>query len=279
MDRSIVHDVHMAINLAHRFIYFVPEAAECYEAFGVSGRGPYFASRAAPLGPVPDEVVLATFYNFSPRAVRAAMPGMWEAATPAQWQAARFRAAELALQRVGGADGVLSAAEIAEARALVDPVVAGLELAGRPLAAANAAVALPDDPLTALWQQITVIREWRGDVHIALLVANEVGPCACMVLQVGTGRFPLGITQATRQWDEAEWAASITELAGRGWVDATGAMTDAGVAERERIEDETDRLCEPIWAPIGEAGATRLAELVRRIHTAMDAAGTFAALS
>ncbi len=279
MDRSVVHDVHMAINLAHRFIYFVPEAAEEYATFGVSGRGPYFASRAAPLGTVPDEVVLATFYNFSPAAVSAAMPGMWAAAGPDQWQAARFRAASRALERVIGAPGLLAVAEIAEARSILERVVAGLDLAGKPLGAANAGLVFPEDPLAALWQQVTVLREWRGDVHIALLVANDIGPCPCMVLQVGTGRFPLGITQATRQWDETQWAAAITELAGRGWVDAAGTMTAAGTAARERLEDDTDRLCSAMWSPVGEAGATRLAELLGRVHAAMDAAGTYAALA
>jgi hypothetical protein len=229
------------------------------------------------MGAVPDEVILATFYNFSERAVRSAnIATVWAAASPADLQAARFRAVRRALDRVGV---TYTADEIAEARALIDPVVSGLSLAGKPLAAANAAVKLPDDPIVALWQQVTVIREWRGDVHIALLVANDIGPCACMVLQVGTGRFPLGITQATRQWNEVEWAKAIVELGARGWVDPTGAMTAAGTDAREHIEDETDRLCSPIWGPIGDVGAARLTVLLDRIHQAMTAAGTYAALT
>lgn len=272
MDLSVVHDVHMAINLAHRFVYFVPEAAEEYAALGVDGRGGYFGSRVAPLGAVPTSVVLATFYNFSPTAVRAGMNGVWAAATPEALQAARFRAAERSMRRVGVS---LSPDELAAARAIVDPVVAGLDLAGKPLAAGNAEIELPGDPLVALWQQITVLREWRGDVHIALLLANGVGPCDCMVLQVGTGRFPLAITQATRQWTEAEWAASIERLAGRGWVDASGAMTPDGTAARERIEEETDRLCAPIWDGVDEASVQRLTSLLRPINDAMVAAGTY----
>lgn len=227
MDPSIVHDVHMTINLVHRFVYFVPEAAEEYAKLGVTGRGSYFASRAAPMGPVPDEMVLATFYNFHPRAVHRAMAGMWAAAAPATWQAARFRAAQRALERVGAH---LSAA---------------------------------------------VLREWRGDVHIALLVANEVGPCDCMVLQVGTGRFPLDMAQASRQWDEDEWDAAISRLGARGWVGADGAMTANGTLERERIEADTDRLCAPIWEGVGNAAAARLGELISPIHAAMQAAGTY----
>lgn len=263
----------MAINLAHRFVYFVPEAAEEYSAVGVEGRGGYFASRSAPMGAVPDEVIIATFYNFHPRAVRAAMPGVWAAVSPEALQAARFRAVRRAIDRVGAQ---LPDGHIAEARAIIDPVVAGLDLAGKPLGAANAAVSLPDDPMVALWQQLAVVREWRGDVHIALLVTTAVGPCDCMILQVGTGRFPMGITQATRQWNEAEWAEGITRLAARGWVNDDGSMTADGIAAREQIEDDTDRLCAPIWAPVGEAAAARLTELISPVHAAMDAAGTYA---
>ena len=272
MDPTIVRNVHMAINAAHRFVYFVPEAAEEYAALGVTGFGGYFGSRTAPLGPVPSKVVLATFYNFSPRAVSAGMENVWETATPAALQAARFAAAGRALARTGVA---LTEAEITEARSLIDPVVARLDLAGKPLAAANAAIDLPADPLVALWQQVSIVREWRGDVHIAVLLHNDLGPCACMVMQVGTGRFPLAAARGSRQWDDEEWANAIEGLEDRGWVDAKGNVTPAGTDARERIEAETDRLCAPIWEPIGDAGAARLTELLAPIHAAMDAAGTY----
>jgi hypothetical protein len=276
MDIKTVHDVHMATNLVHRLVYFVPEAAEEYAAVGVTGPAGYFASRAAPLGAVPAEVVLATFYNFSPRVVMSAMPGVWDNTAPEALQAARFRVVQRALERVGA---LLPPQQIAEARALIDPVVAGLDLSGKPLAAANAAVALPDDALVALWQQVTVIREWRGDVHIALLIAGQVGPCDCLVLQVGTGRFPMRLAQATRRWDDSEWAAAVSRLSERGWADADGALTPAGTEARESLEAATDRLCAPIWDPIGDAGAARLAELILPIHGAIEAAGTYAALA
>ena len=275
MPASAVHDVHMAINLVHRLVYFVPEAAEEYAALGVAGAGGYFGSRSAPMGAVPDEVIIATFYNFSPLAVRSAMPGVWDTASPDSLQAARFRVVGRALERVGV---VLSADQIAEARALIDPVVAGLDIAGKPLAAANASVALPDDPLVALWQQLTVVREWRGDVHIALLVTNEIGPCECLVLQVGTGRFPMRIAQVTRRWDEGQWAAAIDGLAALGWVIADGTVTPEGVEARDRIEADTDRLCESIWRSVGDSGAARFGELILPIHKAIDAVGTYAVL-
>ena len=276
MDRSVVHDVHMMINVVHRLVYFVPEAVEEYAALGVKGAGGYFGSRAAPMGAVPDEVIIATFYNFSPLAVTSAMQGVWDAAAPESLQAARFRVVDRALQRVGAG---LSSERIAEARALIDPVIADLDVAGKPLAAGNAAIALPDDPMVALWQQVTVLREWRGDVHIAVLVTNEVGPCECLVLQVGTGRFPIRLAQATRRWDEAEWAAAIGRLGERGWVAADGTVTPQGVEARERLEADTDRLCASMWQPVGDSGAARLGDLIAPIHSAVDAAGTYAVLA
>ena len=178
------------------------------------------------------------------------------------------------MQRVG-AD--MQPGLISEARSLIDPVVAGLDLAGKPLAAANASVALPDDPMVALWQQLTVVRERRGDVHIALLVANEIGPCECLVMATGTGRFPLRLAQVTRRWDETQWADAVARLAERGWVTDDGTVTPAGVEARDRIEDDTDRLCSSIWRSVGDSGAVRFRELIAPINTAMTAAGTYGA--
>jgi len=275
VDMSAVREVSVAINTAHRFVYFVPEAAEEYAELGVTERAPaYFAARSAPLGPVPWQITLATFYNFSPRAVQS-MAGVWDAAAPEAWQAARFTVVTRAMERVGVA---LTADEIAEARSLIDPVVAAADLAGKPLAAANAALDLPADALTALWQQVTVLREWRGDAHIAVLTANRLGPCDCTVIQTGTGRFPLALARGTRMWDDAEWSDASARLAARGWLAADGTVTDAGTAAREQIEVETDELCAPLWEPIGADGARRLAALLAPINDAFTAAGTFGQL-
>ncbi|GAA2612316.1 SCO6745 family protein [Streptomyces axinellae] len=273
---NAVREASLAISSSHWFIYFVPEAAEEAAKFGVSDRGPaYFAFRSAPMGAVPWQVTLATFYNFSPRAVRS-MTGVWDAASPEEWQAARFVTADRALRRVGVG---LTADQIAEARSLIDPVVAGADYAGRPLAAANASVALPEDPLVALWQQATVLREWRGDAHLAVLAHHGLGPCDCVVLQSAAGRFPAKLAQSTRQWNDEEWAAATERLVARGWLAPDNTMTEAGTAAREQIETETDEHCAALWAPAGEAGARRLASLLTPINEAFAAAGTFEFLS
>ncbi|PWI40888.1 hypothetical protein [Streptomyces sp. ICBB 8177] len=274
-DLDTVRVVSRAVTAPHLFTYLAPETAEEAAELGVTDPGPvYLAFRSAAMGAVPWHVTLAAFYNFSPRAVRA-MAGVWDAAPPEQWQAARFRAAGRAMRRV---NVHLTGDHSAEARSLIDPVVAGADYAGKVLAAANASVVLPTDPLVALWQQITVAREWRGDAHLVVLVDNDLGPCDCLVLHTATGRLPTAVARATRQWDDEEWNAATARLVARGWLDSDSVMTDAGSAARERIEVETDEHCATLWAPIGNAGARRLASLIEPITDAFTAAGTFEAV-
>ncbi|MGC0318955.1 SCO6745 family protein [Kitasatospora acidiphila] len=275
MDLNAVRSVSHAVSAAHLFIYLAPETAEEAAELGVTDRGPaYLAFRSAAMGAVPWQVTLAAFYNFSPRAVRA-MAGLWNAAPPERWQAARFLAAARAMRRV---NVQLTDEHLAEARSLIDPVVAGADYAGKVLAAANASVALPPDPLVALWQQITVAREWRGDAHLVVLAANGLGPCDCLVLHTATGSLPTALARATRQWDDEEWSAATARLVARGWLDSNAMVTDAGRAARERIEVETDEHCAALWAPIGNAGACRFASLIAPITDAFTAAGTFQAV-
>jgi hypothetical protein len=84
--------VHDITTMFHAFVYFAPESASEYRALGVGGPSRYFASRAAPFGPVSADVVIATFYNFSPDLVRAGIDGVWDVVPPDEMQRARWRA-------------------------------------------------------------------------------------------------------------------------------------------------------------------------------------------
>lgn len=272
MELSLVNRVHALTNAVHRVVYFVPEAAEEYEKLGIVGRGGYVGSRSAALGAVSNELITALFYNFHPRAIRAAMDGVWSTTTPEAMLDARYRVVARALERFAVP---LDDGRRDEALELLTSVVDHLDVADKPMAAAHRAIGRPDDPWLALWQCTTVIREWRGDAHMAVLVTNDIGPCACNVLQVGTGRFPLAMTQASRQWSEQEWQAAIDALAARGWTDGAGALTPLGRTERERIETDTDRICAPLWSPIGEAGVQRVVEALAVVEAAAAAGGAY----
>src|SRR3954452_12284475 len=106
---ELARAAHRVLEPIHTLVYFVPENGERYAAAGVKGamRG-YFASRSAPLGKVPAEVVIAMFYNFSPAQVRSAIPSVWEVTTPQTMLDARLDGADAALRRLLG-DAVDSA--------------------------------------------------------------------------------------------------------------------------------------------------------------------------
>src|SRR5262245_16709880 len=99
----------------HAVVYFAPDAKATFEAIGLKGFWMrYFASRAAPLGAVPAEVVTAVFYNFPPAMVARALPDAWARATPTQLTAARLALADRTLRQVLG-EATIHSSTLAEA--------------------------------------------------------------------------------------------------------------------------------------------------------------------
>jgi len=258
-----------ALDLLHTVLYFAPEPAEEYQAVGLRGRAGYFASRAAPLGPVPPSVVAAMFYVFSPPLVEQVIPSAWVRAEPSVVLEARYRGIGRALRRILGRPG--EDPDLLEAEELVRRACAGLTPAGRPLYAAHAALPWPEDPLLALWHGATLLREHRGDGHVAALLLVGLDPVEALV----TGGLSTGTTdflKATRGWTEQEWSAGEDRLRARGLLDEAGGLTPAGVALRAEVESRTDRAALEGWRHLGVEGAERLLGLVqplgRRVHDA-----------
>src|SRR5918994_1508960 len=134
MSAILARKMWRTLEPYHGLIYFTPRASEAYAALGVRGQDGYFASRAAALGPVPAEVVIATFYNFEPGLVRRAIPAAWDAAPPAAFVDARLGAADLALRDVLG-DEAIGSSELRDA----DPRRPRDAGGGRPAAGARPA--------------------------------------------------------------------------------------------------------------------------------------------
>jgi hypothetical protein len=257
----------------HGLIYFAPEATAAYEALGVMGFDGYFASRAAPMGAVPAEVVVATFFNFNPAIVHRAIPAAWATTTPAALIDARFEAAARALRRAAG--DLLDDASVSRAAELARAAAEACDMAGRPLCAGHIALTWPDDPVLVLWHAITVLREFRGDGHIACLVEAGLDGIDALVFHAASGEVPRAGLQGTRQWDDAAWDVAVTKLGGLGWVEPDGSFTDAGAARRQQIEDRTDALALRPWEVLGEQGCDELRSLVRPLSKAIVAGGTF----
>jgi hypothetical protein len=255
----------------HALIYFADEFAQAGQKAGLRGFWQtYFALRAAPLGPVGPEVVTATFYNFAPGFVARRVPAVWNAVTPSDALTARLEGVDPALRRVLGA-GVASR-EVAEAADLVGAAAAAVDLPGRPLAAANCGVGMPDEPHLRLWQALTTLREHRGDGHVVALVQREIDGIAAHVLAAAAGRSNREWLQKARGWDDAAWDGAAAELTDRGWL-ADGELTAEGLAMVAAVEADTDRLARGPWRALGDAGCDRLAELLTPLRRGVVAAG------
>jgi hypothetical protein len=253
----------------HALVYFAPEAKPTFEEAGLKGGWMgYFASRAAAMGPVPAEVVIATFYNFHPNMVRRAIPDAWRLSTPERILEARRGVADVALRRLLG-DGVASD-EVSEAGTLARRAAEAADPAGRPLFAAHAALPWPEEPHLVLWHAATLLREFRGDGHVASLLAAGIDGCAAHVTMVAAGRYSAGMIRGFRGWSEEEWDQAVARLRKRGWLDGAGAFTEAGRAAREEVERRTDELALPPFEALGEEGCDRLALLMQAIHRRME---------
>lgn len=257
----------------HGAIYFVPEAREVYRALGLADRMQgYFASRSAPMGAVSADVVIATFFNFDPDLVRRSMHHVWDIAAPHDVVGARFRAVHRMIVRL--------IPEAVDAPAIHE----GLDLArraamaacerpeGRPLFAGHAGLAWPEEPHLALWHAVTLLREYRGDGHIAALTLAGLSGCEALVTHAAAGDVPAEVLQSTRDRTQQDWQAAIERLRSIGWLAPDGSFTDLGRERRAWIERHTDELAAAPFAVLGEAGCERLRELVRPLSRTMSAA-------
>ncbi|MEV4347565.1 hypothetical protein AB0J83_24185 [Actinoplanes sp. NPDC049596] len=259
----------------HAMIYFVPEAPERYAALGAGPSEGYFASRGAVFGPTGPGVVAATFYNFNPDLIARALPAVWERATPAAMVAARLAAADAALTRGLGAE-TLASPEVAEAAALARRAAeaAAAWPQGRPLFAAHLALPWPDEPHLVLWHAQMLLREFRGDGHVAALLTAGISGLEALVLHVASGEMDERFLRVSRGWGRDHWAGAVETLRTRGLLDErSDELTEAGRALRAEVEATTDRLAEPAYDAIGTDACVRLAELTRPLSRTLVKAG------
>ncbi|WP_369136941.1 SCO6745 family protein [Modestobacter versicolor] len=276
LDLRLVARTHRRLEPLHSQVYFAPETGERLTAAGLRpGRMGYFAGRAAPLGAVGPGVVTATFYNFAPSVVARHLPRAWTLADPEQVLAARHDAARASLTRLLGDD--VPTADVAELAELLREACGALTPEGRPLYAAHADLPWPADPVLQVWHGVSLLREHRGDGHVAVLLRHRLTGLEALVTHTLTGRgFTRETAQLSRGWSAAEWDAAAGGLADRGLV-ADGALTPAGIALREALEQETDELSAAPFAHLGTERTERVGELAAALTGRVLAAGAFPA--
>jgi hypothetical protein len=105
---------------------------------------------------------------------------------------------------------------------------------------------------------VNCLREWRGDVHWALVAAAGLDGVEASILHnawLGYDRDWLARSRGLPDDDIERGWASLTQ---RGFV-VDGEVTADGSALRQRIEDDTDRLSTRPWELLGEAVAQKFA--------------------
>ncbi|HEY2500927.1 MAG TPA: hypothetical protein VGI68_05765 [Mycobacterium sp.] len=260
----------------HAVTYFAPEARAALDGLGYRGfwMG-YFAARSAPLGIVPTEVVTAIFYNFAPERVAKALPTAWQIAGPDAALRARQESAVAALRRYGitADESVRTATKLAGKAARQAP------FDGRPLFAANLALPSPDDPLAALWHATTLLREQRGDAHVAVLAAAGISGRESNVLHAAAGGVPRDYMARARDYDEAAWRHHEERLAERGLLNNDGSLTAAGRQLKDDIESSTDTLALSALDALSDDEVEALFQALTPIARAVIAGGDVPAVT
>ena len=146
-------------------------------------------------------------------------------------------------------------------------------LEGRALFAANRALPWPDDPLAALWHAATLLREQRGDTHVAVLIAAGVSGRESNVLHAAAGRIPREYIARARDYDEAEWRHHEQRLAERGLLNDDGSLTVAGRELKNRIESTTDALAASALDALSDDEVEALFQALTPITRAVIAGG------
>jgi hypothetical protein len=227
--------------------YMANEPTEAVMALGLRNVwDAYFAGRAAPLGrEVPAAVVHALFYNFADGEVARHIPRVWDTVTPEAANAARERGSVAALRRILG--DLVDAPGVARAADLLTKAGTRARTEGRALYAAVRTLPVPTEPVARLWHGANLLREHRGDGHVAALLIMGIGGTEAHVLHALSEGMPAETFGRVSHLPRAQLAAVVDGMRARGLVGADGWLTAAGRQAKERVEALTDELAAPAY--------------------------------
>ena len=206
----------------------------------------YVWGRAAVLGEPPAEVVVSAFAWFEPALITAAYEEARRQCGRAGLLAAREDATVESLAEV------LEGVDVTRVVAVLRRALDAADGTGRPLFSGLRALGWPDHPAGELWRACDLLREHRADGHVAVAISAGLGPVAMTVLTelwlgMSIGEHAMG----WRGWSEADVALAVADLERRGLV-AGEALTPAGKRLRDRIEERTDAMEQPVIDAIGD---------------------------
>ena len=265
---AICRRISRSVQTTVGWIFWDPGAIERFEALGLPGPLGYIASRCAPLAGAGPEAVSAAFGSISQLGIAIAFEAVgtperfaafWEARDEAILEGLRRHAPQI--------EPVL-----VEAGPSLWAVVDELPRVGRVLFGAVLAVPRPENALLSGWHAINALREWRGDTHWALVVAAGLTHPEASILHNAWLGYEADWLANSRGTSPEDLASGWRLLEQRGLV-VDGEVTPAGVALRQKLEDDTDRLTALAWELYGLEATIKLAadleppcvELLKRV--------------
>ena len=233
----------------------------------------YFAGRAAPLGSsVPAAVVHALFYNFAPGEVARHIPKVWSTTTPEAAIAARQLGCVNALRRILG--DVVDGPDFARVGELLTKAAISAPLEGRPMYAALRSLPLPEEPVARLFHAASLLREHRGDGHIAALMVEGIGGLEAHVLLAIDMGIPAPTFGRIHHLPSALLTDLVETMKDRGLIEDEATFTEAGRRVKDRVEALTDELAvvpyEALETAEVEELMAALEPLAQRLTAAQD---------
>ena len=222
-------------------------AYDAYAGLGLDFLQGYVWSRGCVLGEPDGGVVAAAFGVFEPGLIGQLYDAARAACGLADIRAAREAGAVAALRTVLGAP-----ARVAEVTGALRRAAEAAATAGRPLFAGLTGLPWPADELGQLWHACVMLRELRGDSHLAACVAAGLTGLEANILTEMQVGWPLHAYTATRGWPPEAMNLATASLRERGLA-AGDAPTGAGARLRAGIEEATDRQLAPALDAIGPA--------------------------
>ncbi len=247
------------------WIFWDPKGVENYAALGVpDGLGYYIATRGATLGDGGNAAVTAAFGSIHGDFVAMALDLCRQHTTFEAAAAARDAAVVDGLRQYAPevCDGLAS---------LGGPMwdaADSLPIAGRVLFGTLRDWPRSDDPLLSAWLAVNCIREWRGDTHWAIQIAEDLDGTMAGILDGAWRNYASDWLPRSRGADDAALDAAMARLTERGLV-TDGSVNDAGIAYRQELEDRLDRMCAPAWQHLGERRTVEFLDLVEPVGPAL----------
>ena len=274
MTESLARRLFQLVEPVAVVTYMADEPTEAVMALGLPTMwDAYFAGRAAPLGrEVPAAVVHAIFYNFADGEVARHIPRVWDLVTPEAAIAAREQGSVATLRRILGdlADtpGVTRAADLLTKAGTSAPTE------GRALFAALRTLPLPTEPVARLWHGANLLREHRGDGHVATLLTAGIGGTEAHVLHALSEGMPAKEFDRVSHLPQAQLAAVVDGMRARGLIGADGWLSAAGRQSKERVEALTDELAAPAYDILGPDDLDQVVDDLQPLATVLVAAGS-----